>query len=235
MSKSKAMDVLADPVIQGHTQRILALQGEERQARVAMGRIVAAIGAELIAVKAALDKTSDKTAWQRWLKDHVHYSVKTAQNYMSVARLAGKNGNVFVFSGIDPSMLYRLAALPEAIAATLTPESLLTDPRTGKQIPLKDMSARELDRALDALDGKKAPQKPKPAAAVDLALAGITREEFAADTLRIVTGLTVQVADIRGRKGSLAGASKQQVLEAIEHLRGIVLKWPAWAKPKKKR
>ena len=71
MKKSKSIDVLADPEIQRHTQRILALQEEERQKRQELGRIVAEIGAELIAVKEALDKTSDKTAWLRWLKNHV--------------------------------------------------------------------------------------------------------------------------------------------------------------------
>jgi len=51
--------------------------------------------------------------------------IKTVQNYMSVARFAGKNENVFVFSGLDPSALYRLAALPDEKAATLTPDTLL--------------------------------------------------------------------------------------------------------------
>ncbi|MEI8122554.1 MAG: hypothetical protein WCI20_10915 [bacterium] len=230
MSKSKSIDVLTDPEIQRHTQRILELQKEERQAQEEMGRIVAGIGAELIAVKEALDKTPDKTAWQRWLKGHVHYTVKTAQNYMSVARFAGKNENVFVISGLDPAALYRLAALPDEKAATLTPDTLLTDPRTGRQTALSQMSARELDRALDALEGKSIPQNPKPAS-TGVALAGVTREDAAADAQRIMGLLADQLADIRKRKGSLTGASKQQVLEAIEHLRGIVLKWPAWATP----
>ena len=234
MSKSKSIDVLTDPEIQRHTQRILELQKEERQAQEEMGRIVAGIGAELIAVKEALDKTPGKTAWQRWLKGHVHYTVKTAQNYMSVARFAGKNENVFVFSGLDPAALYRLAALPDEKAATLTPDTLLTDPRTGRQTALSQMSARELDRALDALEGKSIPQNPKPAS-TGVALAGVTREDAAADAQRIMGLLADQLADIRKRKGSLTGASKQQVLEAIEHLRGIVLKWPAWATPATKK
>ena len=56
MSKSISTNVLADPEIQRHTQRILALQKEERQTREQLGRIVAEIGAELVAVKEALDK-----------------------------------------------------------------------------------------------------------------------------------------------------------------------------------
>ena len=104
MSKSKAVDVLAEPEIQRHTERILALREEERQTRGKLGAIIAAIGAELIAVKEALDKLSDKTAWLRWLKDHVHYSAKTAQNYMSVARFAKKTTALpFFWSSIPPS------------------------------------------------------------------------------------------------------------------------------------
>ena len=56
MKKSKSADVLADPGIQCHTERILALREEERQTREKLGAIIAAIGAELIAVKEALDK-----------------------------------------------------------------------------------------------------------------------------------------------------------------------------------
>lgn len=110
MKKSKSVDLLADPEIRRRTERILALQREEEQTRKRLGEIIAAIGAELIAVKAALDRLSGKTAWQRWLKDHVHYSLETAQNYMSVARFAEKNGSDSVFFDLDPTALYRLAA-----------------------------------------------------------------------------------------------------------------------------
>jgi hypothetical protein len=195
-----------------------------------LGEIIAAIGAELIAVKAALDRLSGKTAWQRWLKDHVHYSLETAQNYMSVARFAGKNGSDSVFFDLDPTALYCLAALPDETAAKLAPDTLLTDPKTGRQKPLKDMTTRELDRALDAIEGRSAPEKPKRLSG-DATLSGDTREEFAADALRIMGRLSEQMTGIRSRKGSLTGDSKQRVLAAIESLRRIVLKWPAWAVP----
>jgi hypothetical protein len=234
MKNSKSADVLADPEIQRHTERILALREEERQTREKLGGIIAAIGAELIAVKEALDRLSDKTAWLRWLKDHVHYSADTAQRYMRVARFNQKNRNVAVFFDLDPSVLYRVSALSDELAATLTPETPLTDPRTGRQVPLKDMSARSLDRALDALEGKTPPEKPKPPSG-DVTLTGKTREEFAADALRIMGRLSDQMTEIRGRKGSLTGDSKQRVLAAIESLRRIVLKWPAWATPATKK
>lgn len=236
MKNSKAADVLVDPEIQRHTERILELREEERQTREKLGSIIAAIGAELIAVKEALDRLSDKTAWLRWLKDHVHYSADTAQRYMRVARFSQKNRNVAVFFDLDPSVLYRISALPDEISATLTPDTQLTDPQTGQQVALKDMSARSLDRALDALEGKKktSPEKPKPPSG-DVTLTGKTREEFASDALRIMGLLSGQMAKIRGRKGSLKGDSKQHVLEAIESLRRIVLKWPAWATPATKK
>ena len=234
MSKSKSRNLLSDPEIQRHTERILALQKEERQTRRELGRIAAEIGAELIAVKEALDRLSNKTAWLRWLKDHVHYSIKTARNYMSVARFAEKGKTFSLFFDLDPSVLYRLAALPDELAATLTPDTPLTDPRTGRQAPLKDLSARALDRALDALEGKTAPKKPKPASA-DVMLSGETREDVAAAAQRIMGRLSDQLAEIRKRKGTLTGDSKQRVLEAIERLRDIVLKWPAWATPATKK
>lgn len=232
MKKSKLTDVLGEPEIKGHTERILALQEEERTTRRRLGQIVAEIGAELIAVKEALDKLSAKIAWLQWLKDHVHYSADTAQNYMRVARFAEKNRNVSFFFELDPSVLYRLAALPDGIIATLTPDMLLTDPQTGRQVPLKDMSARELDRALDALEGRKDPEKPKPEPeTVDITFRGATREEYAADVRNAMELLAGRVDDIRGRKGRLTGKSKQDVLASIERLRRTVLKWPAWATP----
>ena len=233
MPKAKVTDVLSDPAIRSHTERILALQAEEQQTRKRLGEIIAAIGAELIAVKEALDRLSGKTAWLRWLKNHVHYTAKTAQNYMRVARFAEKTKTFSFFLELDPSVLYRLAALPDELAATLTPDTLLTDPRTGRKTALREMSARTLDRALDALEGKTTPAKPTPAATV-VVLSGATREEVAADAQRIMGLLSTQLGEMRQRKGSLTGASKQRVLAAIEQMRSIVLKWPAWATPKAK-
>ena len=105
MKKSKSADVLANPEIQRHTERILALREEERQTRGKLGSIIAAIGAELAAVKEALDRMSAKTAWLRWLKEHVHYSVATAENYMRVARFAEKIVSAYDFFDLDPSVL----------------------------------------------------------------------------------------------------------------------------------
>jgi REP element-mobilizing transposase RayT len=87
--------------------------------------------------------------------------------HLNPLRIAQKNGSACVFFELEPTVLYRLAALPDEIADTLTPDTLLTDPLTGRQVPLKDLSTRALDRALDALEGKKDPDKPKPARSED--------------------------------------------------------------------
>ena len=106
MNKLKSTDVLADPEIQRHAERILALQEEERQTRAKLGSIIAAIGAELLAVKEALDRTPARTAWLRWLKQHVHYSVATAENYMRVGRFAKRIVGAYDFFNLDPTVLY---------------------------------------------------------------------------------------------------------------------------------
>ena len=124
MKKSKSADVLADPEIQRHTERILALREEERQTRENLGRLIAAIGAELLAVKEALDRLSDKTAWLRWLKEHVHYSAKTAQNYMSVARFAKKTKALSFFLA---GMTFRGATREEYAADILRAMDLPAD------------------------------------------------------------------------------------------------------------
>jgi len=46
---------------------------------------------------------------------------------MEVARFSLKTINVDRFFDLDPSVLYRLAALPDDIAATFTPDTLLSD------------------------------------------------------------------------------------------------------------
>jgi hypothetical protein len=87
-----------------------------------------------------------------------------------------------------------------------------------------------LDRALDALEGKTAPNNLKHGS-TGIVLAGETREAVATDAQRIMSLLSAELAGIRKRKGSLTGVSKQNVLVAIERMRAVVLKWPAWATP----
>ena len=66
---------------------------------------------------------------------------------MRVARFAKKIVSAYDFFDLDPTVLYHLAALPDEIASALTPDTLLTDPRTGRHTVLRAMSTRSSDRA----------------------------------------------------------------------------------------
>jgi hypothetical protein len=54
----------------------------------------------------------------------MHYAAKMAQNYMAGARL-GERRKRFRFSTLEPTVLYRIAALPDEIAAALAPDTPL--------------------------------------------------------------------------------------------------------------
>jgi hypothetical protein len=119
----------------GFAARDLRPSPKERQIREKLGSIIAAIGAELVAVEEAPDRLSDKTAWLLWLKEHVHYSADTAQNYMRVARFAEKNRSVSVFSGAGAHR----SASPRRVAR-----------RTGRHTHARYPVDRPTDRAAGA-------------------------------------------------------------------------------------
>lgn len=151
-------DVLNNRWIVQKKNRILAngRRIEKLAAEVAqkLGKLIADNGDYLIAVKEALDRATppDKTAWQRWLKDHIQYSQVTARRYMRLARLRKKTFNVERFFVLDISCLYSVISLPDHMIEKLMPDSPLKDPRTGQVKPLVQMSAREAIRALRYLE-----------------------------------------------------------------------------------
>lgn len=167
MLKPVKGDVLNDPVILRNTKEILAFQTElenvANRAAQELGTIIANIGDRLIAVKKALDNTTDKTAWVRWLKKHIRYTRQTATNYMRVARMRKILENAFSkFLEIKMRCLYSISSLPDKLLKKLTPDTLLWDPDTEKEKPLKDMNKEELDRALGYLQyNKYEPRTPE--------------------------------------------------------------------------
>ena len=64
---------------------------------------------------------------------------------MSVARFSKKTKALSFFLEVDPTVLYRVAALPDELTATLTPDTPLTGPRTGRKTPLKEANTPSLD------------------------------------------------------------------------------------------
>lgn len=229
---------LLSPSIARRTKRILALQEKGKAKLREMANIIADIGDELIAVKEELDRGPDKTAWMKWLKEHVHYTYRTAVNYINVAKMRKENVKTFShFLAMDSSCLYRVACMTKDCRCSLTPETKLTDPRTGEKKPMKEMSARQLDRALDKLQGKKIVEEPSPSSGKSPDIetgrsvpSGDDRESFAASVRAAILKLAEEAGRMRSLGGKLQGESKRSAISAMETLREALLRWPAWAK-----
>lgn len=145
---------------------------------------------------------------------------------MRVARLRKKWGTGATFFKFKASCLYHIATLPDQILDTLTPDTLLTDPETNEQKPLKDMKKLELDRALDALEGRYGVRTPK---SMVQRLKAKTKEEFAEQFSRKIEALIQEARLIAKFDGKLRQFSKEKNLNLHEKLRVALLKWPAWA------
>ncbi len=277
MKKRANGDVLSDPFVVRHTKVVLDCKKREKEilkeATDKLVRNAVRMGKSLIAVKNFLDtKRETRETWLQWLKKNFDYSEDTAQNYMRVARLASEKPKRFGFLvKLHITCLYRIASLPDEILDRLTPDTLLTDPKTGEQKPLKDMAGRPLDRALDALQGRYGVRTAKSMsqrlraieeetgeistqsekiptewedyrkgmaqklgfASPDGQINAKTKEEFAGQFNRKIEELTVLAAEIKKYTGKLKPESKERNASSIENLRVALLKWPAWAKPRK--
>ncbi len=222
-----ARDVLDTPEVQRRTRRVLALKEKERGAQARLADIVADIGDELAATKAALDRTADKTAWLRWLKDHVQFVVQSADNYMRVSGLRKKLPSAFKkFARLGSTALYLIAALPDALIAKLAADPRLPSPETGELTPLDKMSSRDLTLALEILRGRRKGAKPaKPASG--------TRDVRAREAIDRGRALLADIQAVNAGGGQLASASKREMLSMLEDLREAVLRWKAWVTPEK--
>lgn len=219
-------DVLDTPEIRRRTQRVLALKDKARGAQKQLSEITADIGDELIAAKAALAKNSDKTAWLRWLKDHVQFERSTAENAMTLARLRKRFPNVWEsFAAFPPSDLYLIAVLPDEILQNLTPKTQLPTAPGGPSKAIEDMSARELRRALELLRGRK-PSKTPPAPAG-------TRQARLRAFLSHGQDFLAELKAINDGSGKLVSQDKRDVLDFVDDLREAALHLKAWVTPEK--
>lgn len=238
-------DVLTHPEIVRRTQKILALEKKGKTLVKQLGNLYADIGDELIAVKKKLDQGNDKTAWLRWLKTHVHYTSKTAERYMSLAEWRQKNStSMSNFLHLPVTCLYHLAALPDEHRKKIRPNTKLPVPGTNGSKPVEDMSARELDRALDHLEGRSTGNgngekfiDTGTRVGAGVQVGGTTKEAFASAAREAIVSLTGQVTRPRilPLAGKLSPSSKKGVLQVVEELRRAILKWPAVAVPAKKK
>jgi hypothetical protein len=225
----KAMDdVLNSPEIRRHTRAVLALKEKARQAEAGLAFILADLGDELIAAKRVLDRAKDKKVFLRWLSEHVKFTVKSADNYMRIARLRKRLETGFQsFARVPLGALYEIASLPEDLAAKLAKDPRLPSPSTGKLTPLEDMSERDLKKALRAFRGRRgrgSSHRPGPAG---------TREGLARDAIAQVRALADVLGSVNDGNGKLTSDAKSEVLDAIEDLRKVALHWKAWVTPEK--
>ena len=95
------------------------------------------IGFELIAAK----KHVEHGNWQSWLADEFHWTIRTAQNFMAIAKRFGKNENVFVF---QPATLIQMLALPKGT------EQEFIDAQVAAGMPVETQSVREIKRNVKA-------------------------------------------------------------------------------------
>ncbi|MBI3551552.1 MAG: hypothetical protein HY077_03475 [Elusimicrobia bacterium] len=222
---TRAQDVLDTPAIRAHTARVQALQEKERDAEARRAYVVAAIGDELIATKAALDRTSDKTAWMRWLTDHIDVQRSAAENYMRVARLR-KNYQAFgIFARVPSSALYVIAELSDPLLQKLAADPRLPSPKTGAPTRIDQMSARDLLVALEILRGrKKQPKLPKG-----------SRDQLAQAAIGALRGCRPLLEAVNQGTGKLDPANKRELLAVEDELREVGLHWKAWVTPQKGR
>lgn len=227
---AEMIDVLDTPEIRRHTQRVLALKDQQGKAEQAIGRIVAGIGDELIATKIALDRTPDKTAWLRWLSQHVKLGAQSAENYMRVSRLRKKFQTGFgIFSRLPLGALYVIAGLADRLVRRLVKDPRLPDPRTGQLKPIEDMDERTLKKALQLFKGRRNPKKP------DAPGKDATSEALAREALASLRQAMAAMEIVNQGGGKLSSESKRAMLDEIEKARAIVLRWKAWVTPEKGR
>lgn len=155
------VDALKLPEMVAHARKLRKLLARERKAKGNLANIVADIGDALVRAQEDLKRAGKWGAWGRWLKTlRQDFTPRTAYNYMAVAKLRRDFGKRFhQLSHMDPSKLYRIAALPHKIFQRLRPSNVLYVPLTRKRKRVRDMSALELDSALDRLEGRGVPKR----------------------------------------------------------------------------
>ena len=147
----------------------------------------------------------------------------------------------------DITCLYTFATRPRDVIEKVVSGEPLTDLRTGKQKSPREMSYRQLDRALDALEGRTTVRTPaaiqkrlkaiKKKFQKDLAntlgletqssfnyiIQGETWEELAANTQALFENLAKNLPGNRKPKGKLKPDSKYATIKSFERVRRVYL------------
>lgn len=255
-------DPLAEDWAVALTAQVRALLLKEKTLVRQINEVRAKIGALCLRMKAKLKGIQG--AYGRWMAANIHPDRSVSKQYVDVAVLREKFVDTYQqFRDFEPCKLARIAALPHAISAKLTPDTVLPIPGTDLRLALKNMGYPKLDRALDALEGRRPKSKTtsrlqalvaeledwakKDPAAFEaqmarlqtLAQCGVEplpaeREARAQQAIEKMQALKALLAAVNGAPGKLLGATKREGEEAWEANRGEILRWKAWSTPRRK-
>ena len=129
------------------TREILVL---DRETKTRVVRDVVAIGQRLLALQQHLGFGQ----WLPWLSEHLPYSPRTAQRYISIAQWAGEYPDDFeFFVHLGLGKLQHLSALSPARRARFRRQQSFRVPGTGVRKTLALMTHDELGRVIQGIGG----------------------------------------------------------------------------------
>ncbi len=207
------------------TERFLSLRREMGQCVL---KHLVAMGRELIAVKKKLPHGK----WMNWVRDDLGTNVKMAERTVDVTQAYDSNStSMSNFESLDATRLYRLARVRPEKLRQLSPDTPLPIEPGGAPKPLPRMTAREFDAALDLYEGRRhhRPVKPSVPGIPLPALDPGNREVYAGSFIAAIEFLIAEAPRIRALRGKLSAGRKEETEAAVENLRKVILRWPAWA------
>ena len=181
---------------------IETVTGEILDLKRTAGEAILDIGARLIEAKGMLSHGE----WLPWLTEQVEFSERTAQNFM---RLAREWSNPQTLADLGASKALALLALPAEERERFLTETHEVD---GKEKPVIDMSARQLEQAIKERDEAR---KAAEAARADAAAAEQARAKMEAD-MKVVNA-TLESARAEKEQADREAARLEQELTELKN------------------
>ncbi|MDY5338127.1 MULTISPECIES: DUF3102 domain-containing protein [Intestinimonas] len=181
---------------------IETVTGEILDLKRTAGEAILDIGARLIEAKGMLSHGE----WLPWLTEQVEFSERTAQNFM---RLAREWSNPQTLADLGASKALALLALPAEERERFLTETHEVD---GKEKPVIDMSARQLEQAIKERDEAR---KAAEAARADAAAAEQARAKMEAD-MKLVNA-TLESARAEKEQADREAARLEQELTELKN------------------
>lgn len=186
-------------------RNIESITAELLEAKRVGGEAILTIGRCLIEAKQLLPHGS----WQTWLAERVEYSERTAQRFM---RLAQEYTNPTALSDLGATKALTLLALPADEREQFLAESHLVD---GEELPVIDMSARQLEQAVRERNEARAAAEKSAAAQK---AAEEARDEIAREMQTVTENLENARRDLEQRQRELDDLRSRPIDVAVEQV-----------------